>query len=318
MAKKDKPILRVKLKGPGVRSGRIAVPDLIRLCEEAQNAVIRQAEAIEGRKTIHPGPPSNAIRNECTLELMAIKKGSTTLEFALARPQLKLDEMDTIGADAIAELAETIRFLSNGAGKKEKNKVTRNIDEGVLHGIIGLGRVAQSRGISELQLISPRAGTNKPTIVAPITDTVTNAVAKRLSRPRRAIVTVDGYLEMADFKPRDQKCRIEPPIGAAITCTFTQDLENSVGELIRRPVRITGEATFPPNSEKIEVIAIKKIEPLPSLAVGEGHFFSDLSLNDLAKLRDVSVIRDASKLAGGFPADEDLDEFLKQIYENRK
>src|SRR5437870_12978188 len=105
-----------------------------------------------------------------------------------------------------------------------------------------------------MKLISPRVSTKKPSIIAAITNAVRNAVAKRLSRPRRAIVTVDGYLEMADFKPRDQKCRIEPPIGAAITCTFTSDLENSVGALVRKPVRITGEATFPPNSDKIEVI----------------------------------------------------------------
>jgi len=318
MAKKETPVLRLKIKGPGVRSGRIPVPDLIRLCDEAQNAVIKQAEAIEGRKTIHPGPPSSAIREECTLELIGIKRGSTTLEFALARPQMKFEEAKSIGVEAIAALTETIKSLSNGAGKKREKKVIESIDEGVLHGIYGLSRVAKMGRITELELIAPRGGTKRPTIVASVNESVTNAVAKRLSRPRRALVTVDGYLEMADFKPRDQKCRIEPPIGTSINCAFGPDLEDTVHQLIRHPVRITGEATFPPNSEKIDIIEIKTIEPLPSPVVGEGHFFTNLSLDDLAKLQDVTPLKDASKLVGGFPADEDVDAFLKDIYENRK
>jgi hypothetical protein len=318
MARSNKPILRVILKGPGVRSGRIAVPDLIRLCEEAQNAVIRQAEAIEGRKTVHPGPPTNFVRTGCTLELIGIKRGSTTLEFGLADPQLKIAEMSTLGEDAITELTKTIRNLGNGASAAKNKTGAGEIAEGVLHGIIGLGRaVAQMKGITELRLVSPRAP-QKPVINAPVNEAVTKAVAKRLSRPRRARVIIDGYLEMADFKPRDQKCRIEPAMGPAINCTFTADQEEQVAALTRHPVRITGEGLFPPNSEKIEVISIEKIEPLPSLAVGEGQFFSDLTLGDLAKMQDVSAIQDPSKLAGGFPSDEDIDAFLKDIYENRK
>ena len=93
MAQRTKqPILQLKVRGPGVRTGRIAVPDLIRICQEAQNAVNRQAEAIEGRKTIHPGPITKSIQEECTLELVGIGRGSTTLKFALAHSQMKLDE----------------------------------------------------------------------------------------------------------------------------------------------------------------------------------------------------------------------------------
>ena len=123
MAAANKPILRVIVKGPGIRSGRIGVPDLIRLCEAAQNAVIKQAEAIEGLKTIHPGPTTNAIRSGCTLELIGIKKGSTTLEFALADRQLKIADIKSLGEDAVAELTKTIKILGNGAGRKRKERV---------------------------------------------------------------------------------------------------------------------------------------------------------------------------------------------------
>ena len=123
---------------------------------------------------------------------------------------------------------------------------------------------------------------------------------------------------MADFKPRDRKCRIEPAIGVAINCTFSEDQENAINALIRKPVRITGEATYPPNSERIDVIRIINIGPLPSLEVGEGNFFSNKNLDELADVQNVRPLKDPSKLVGGFPADEDLDAFLREIYESRK
>jgi hypothetical protein len=73
-----------------VRRGRIPVPDLIRICQEMQNAVSRQAEAQEGKKTMHPGPVALSIQQECTLELVGIKGGSTLLQFDLAKPQIPL------------------------------------------------------------------------------------------------------------------------------------------------------------------------------------------------------------------------------------
>ena len=173
------------------------MPDLILLCEQAQSAVIRQAEAIEGRKTRHAGPTSSKIRSECTLELVGLKRGSTTLEFGLASPQLRIAETKSIAIEAISELTKTIKILGNGKSKKE----SVHVDEGVLHGIMGLGQASHAKGISQVQLIATGGGAAGRPIVATVTDSVTNAVAKRLSRPRRACVTVDGYLEMADFKP---------------------------------------------------------------------------------------------------------------------
>ncbi len=61
-------LLQIKVDGPGIQKGRIPIPDLIRICQETQNAVNRQAEAIEGRSTIHPGPVAANIQHECTLD----------------------------------------------------------------------------------------------------------------------------------------------------------------------------------------------------------------------------------------------------------
>jgi hypothetical protein len=87
MAKRTKPLLKLRIDGPGVRSGAISVPNLVRICQAAQDAVNRQVEAMQGGQSLRPGPKSSVVYQECTLELTGIKKGSTTLPFGLAKTQ---------------------------------------------------------------------------------------------------------------------------------------------------------------------------------------------------------------------------------------
>ena len=82
--KHTQPLLKLRIEGPGVRSGAISVPDLVRICQATQDAVSRQAEAMRGGQSLRPGPKSSVVYQECTLELTGIKKGSTVLPFALA------------------------------------------------------------------------------------------------------------------------------------------------------------------------------------------------------------------------------------------
>ncbi len=307
----EKPVLQLRVRGPGVTSGRIPVPDLIKLCQEAQNAVNRQAEANEGRKTMHPGPITDAIRHECTLELVAIRKGSTTLQFGLTKPQMPLPVSDHFGSQVISDVAETIRALGNG------NKKRLEIDSGVLQGLYNLAAVAESKRITEVDWIAPKSNTKKR-IIAPVNKAVREKLAQRLSSPTKTIMHVDGILDMADFKPKEHKCRIDPAIGASVTCTFDEPLANEIQSLLRRSVRATGEATLQPYTARIETLKIHAIQPLPSLALGEGNFFSVRSISELAAAQKVKPLRNVSTLAGAFPSDEDIDEFLEEIYSARR
>src|SRR5450759_2278589 len=107
VTKRTKPLLKLRIQGPGVRQGAISVPDLIRICQAAQDAVNRQAEAMRGGQSLRPGPKSAVVYQECTLELTGIKKGSTILPFGLAKPQqpLPMPEMTTFGRDVVREVA---------------------------------------------------------------------------------------------------------------------------------------------------------------------------------------------------------------------
>lgn len=303
------PVLKLKVRGPSVRKGRIAVPDLIRICEAAQNLVNKQAEVIQGRKTLHPGPTANAIQDECTLELVGIQNGSTILEFDLAKPQLNFAFKDHFGAKVMAEVATTIRSV---------NKVkSEPLDPGLLLSLYGISGLVESRGILGIRWITPQSNGFKPASV-PITKRVREKSAARLSQPQKVSVQIDGILDMADFRPDEFKCRIDPPIGAAITCVFDQSRADRIYQLMRKTVRAKGEGTLKPYTDRIESIRIDEIDDLPSLHLGEENFRSDLALETLAELQKVKPLQSMSVLSGGIPDDENVDELVNEIYSARR
>ncbi len=285
------------------------MPDLIRICSEAQNVVNKQAEVIKGRKTIHPGPTAGAIQEECTLELIGIEKGSTILQFDLAKPQMHLPFKEHFGAKVVTEVATTIRSLNK--------RMLESIDPGLLLSLYGFSGLVEHKGIAGIRWITPQCNGGKPASVA-ITKTVREKAAQRLSRPQKIVVQVDGILDMADFKPGDLKCRIDPPVGVSIMCVFDRERENQILRLLTKPVRAKGEATLKPYTDRIDSIHIDEISPLPSLHLGEGNFSANPSLEELATVQKVKPLSDMSVLAGGIPDDEDVDKLIEGIYAARK
>jgi hypothetical protein len=277
-----------------------------------QNAVSRQAEAVEGRKTIHPGPVASAIQHECTLELVGIKKGTTTLQFDIAKPQMYLYDQ-TLAVEIIADLASTIKTFGNGTKHLSNDRPA----PGVLNSLYNLGGVTEMNRISSIEWISPRKGDRKR-ISAPLTKTVRTKIATQLSRPRVVSVIVDGILDMADFRPNDRRCRIDPALGTPIVCAFGEDLENIVYSLLRKPARVTGDGTLQPYAERPELIHIRTISALPSLEIGQGMFHASPSIEDLAAAQNIKPLKSAADLATNEPMDEDADAMMEEIYSSRK
>src|ERR1700688_910656 len=118
MAKRTQPLLKLRIEGPGIRSGAISVPNLVRICQAAQDAVNRQAEAMRGGQSLRPGPKSSVVYQECTLELTGIKRGSTVLPFTLAKPQqqLPMPELTTFGREVVREVATAVQKIGSRRG----------------------------------------------------------------------------------------------------------------------------------------------------------------------------------------------------------
>ncbi len=256
---------------------------------------------------MHPGPVSGLIRNECTLELIEIRDGSTELDFGLAKPQMLLPDAKSFGSEVVHELADTIKSLGNG------NKKT-DLDPGVLQSIYGLGGITESGRINTLKWMTPNASKR---VVAPVNKKVRERAAVQLSRPTFKFTRIDGVLDMADFSRRDRKCRIDPAIGAPVLCAFGPEHENEVHALLRQPVRVSGTARIQPGTDRVDVLDIVKLEALPSLNLGEGNFQLSASLEQLAASQRVAPLKDVRSL-GGMLADDEVDEFISAIYESRE
>ncbi len=183
-------VLKIKVKGLGVRSGGISVPNLIGICAAAQNAIKTQAEALN---------IGAAILDECTLELIAGKNGSTTLLFGFAKRQSDRIGQSLAGRQAVSEVAGVIGSLGNGT--------RRQIDPAVLKSVYDLSAVAQSQGISELKWIVPQPG--HKAVEATLDRNVREQAAKRLSAAPFREAQADGRDDFYSAQSLDRLAQMQ-------------------------------------------------------------------------------------------------------------
>ena len=299
--------LRLRVKGPDIRSGGIPIPDLLVICQHTQSAIDRQAEALEGQRTLRPGPTTEKVRDECTLELVGISKGSAVLTFEQAKPQPVFPVMPSLGIEAIEKVGLAIDSLAKGRGD--------DVDPGVLSSLNKMGELFQN-GVKSVEWIVPRHGRHR-SVRATFNTRVHTRVVARVKPAVTGPVTVDGILEMADFKPTDFRCRIHPTLGAVINCTFNTSLADEIYSALRHPVRSEGCASINQETQRIETIEITSLKPLDPLTVDAGSFFRGWTFDQLAHMQAISPMHDAKVLAGGWPADEEVDDVLVDVYKRR-
>lgn len=294
-----------------MQSGTILVPDLVRICQAVQDAVNRQAEAMRGGSSLRPGPKTNEVQDECTLSLVGIEKGSTVLPFRLAKPQqlLPIPGAATLGDDVIREVVRTVKQLGSTRTKRE-------FESGVLHSLKGLGDILDKKRISRIEWIVPnRPGTRS--IKAVFDTRVRDQVLQKIKLPSQRRETIEGVLEMADFKEQERRCRIHPPTGPAVPCTFDAAREDQIYKALRQPVHVTGMATINPNTGRIDDLEIETVRKVEQLGMGAKDFFKAHSIKELAKIQGVRPVKSPKVLAGGWPLDQDVDAFIEEIYTSR-
>ena len=313
--KQPKYVLKVKVEGPRVHRKGIAVPDLVRICAALQSAVHRQAEAMEkpSTPTLRRGPITATAQEECTLELVDLKGGSTDLVFRYAKTQqpLPIPEFATFGSDVLARIAETVKDFG---GRKHSGS---EVDAGVLDSLRELGEVLDKNSVTKISLTVPRHNGRPRAIKAVLNSSVRDRITTRVKLPTQSQLTVEGKLEMADFKETGKLCRVHPPIGLPLQCSFDPWLEDQIYGALRRPVRVSGTARLNPVSSRPEELRIEKIEILDELLLGARDFFASRTLEQLAASQGVHPMDKPEELTGGWPNDESVDEFVSSIYLGR-
>ncbi len=265
---------------------------------------------MRGGQSLRPGPRTAVVQEETTLELLGIKKGSTILPFAFAKPQTSFPDAPTFGKEAVLEVTGGLRTL----GSMRPPRVI-NLQPGVLNSLKEMSDVLERGTITKIEWIVPKPG--KKAVKAVLDRRVRERVVQMVKMPTSRKERVEGTLEMADFKEGEYKCRIHPPVGQSIVCTFTPEQEEAVYAALRKSVGITGTATINPNNDKIEQIAIEQIDILEQLFLGKEEFHRGHSLEELAQAQGITPLTNPRVLAGGFPDDEDIDSFLEDIYSSR-
>ena len=313
--KHPKYVLKVKIEGPGVHRKSISIPDLVKICSGIQSAVHRQAEAMERptAQTLRRGPITASVQKECTLELVGIVGGSTGLLFRYSKPQehLPIPDAENFGVDVLSKVAQTVRSL--GAKKQSLT----DVDPGVLNSLSELGEVFEKRAITRISLNVQRHDGKHKLVKAVFNNTVIERIAERVKSPTHTRMTIEGRLEMADFKELGKLCRVHPPIGQSLLCSFEPEYEERIYAALRRPVKLTGIAKLNPNTGRPEELKIEEIEILDELLLGAKDFFKPRSLQQLADAQGVRPVSNPRELVGGWPPDENIDEFVASTYQNR-
>ena len=112
----------------------------------------------------------------------------------------------------------------------------------------------------------------------------------------------------------------------SVLCTFGEDMVDAVHEFLRRNVRVTGEATVEPDSDRIRSIAIADIEPVTEgedafEGVTAEEFWQEKDLDQLAEEQDVHPLGRLEDVLGRgaslWDDDGGFDEFLGGIYQRR-
>jgi len=320
VSKKTDYALKVRLKGPGTRQGRIPLTDLIELGRHVQQAVEGVGRLLLGQAySRRPGPKPRDIKAECMLEVVAINKGS--FELVLDVPQTEQGKLDGmhLGREAAETFVGGLAVLTNGGA------LPPGYDIKVVHAVRDIGHVLNGH-VEKIEFEAGRTRAGRASKC-----TYDRAFMERMSSRIHEPVTneraVEGRLLMADFKLTSRRCRIHQPSGGTVDCTFGEEMMDTVQEFLRRNVRVTGEAQIDADSNRIRRLTISDIEPVTEGEEGfeeitAEKFWQEKSIDQMAEEQGIRPVKRLEDVLGRhadlWGSDEEFEAFVNGIYERRR
>jgi hypothetical protein len=310
--------LRIHLEGPAVRHHRIGLQDFLLFARQLQTAVDRVARVIRGQGvSVQSGRKPSSIKGPCSLDIVEIRGGSLTITCDLpveSQPEL----FEDLGEKALIYFVEGIEAI-----RGEQPAIPRGYDKGVLLALREGGKLFD-RGI---ETITFDLRTLKGHWISRYTKEVHTCVLSRVQESienRTTQHTVEGRLVMGDFKEAGFRCRVHPPIGKPIPCTFDEAQKEAVLAALTHYVRLVGEATEAEGeilSLKIEHVEVldRHLEVEKRGEKGTSFLDGKIDLEALAAQQRVSTVSDFDSLLGDFwPEEESADQFIATIREWRR
>jgi hypothetical protein len=281
-----------------------------------QTAINRQADVLRGKRGLRPGPIAALVKQECTLELFSVGKGSpaAVMSFAGPEPQQRSKQRDLdleirkLGEAAVHDVVayvESVRTDPHAA-----------IDPGVRRSLQEMGALLKN-GLKSIELSAPALNGRHRRIKAVIDQDTLKRINEPAHRGHTKPVQLDGRLEMADFKRDDLKCIIHTSDDRRVVCSFQPELGNDVYNALRHIARVHGIGTINPKTKRPEHIELSSVAVLDPFLGHTHDFVSGLGIADLAKAQGVDPTADLRTIGAAWPDDEDLDKFLAGVYERR-
>lgn len=302
--------LTIKLAGPGVGEGRLALAELVHVGRNLQAAVERIALVLRGEaRSLKPGRRPADVTDLCRLDLVGFRGGSAVLELELGGAERPFEVMD-LGEAALDHIVEGLQRVSQGPS------LPAGWDAGVLMAWRELGSIFE-RGVDHIEV---RRAKREAVSVVQYTRAVRDQIVQRIRGPVRDLVTVEGRLLMADFDEAHRRCRVHPPYGPPVTCIFQDAQREAILDLLTKYVRVVGQGERDEGQGRVRAVKIADIEPVEIPGNREGFgFWEHPSVEDLARRQAVRAIERPEDLAADlWESASELDEFLTDTYRTRE
>jgi hypothetical protein len=313
-----RPGFSIKIEGPRVGEARLSANNFTTIILRSQQALKRIGQVLYGESSLGKGRKKKEIEELCEIFVVGWKPGSVIAEVELAEPPTQLNLFGYIGEESLKAFLNGMKSIQTGS-TEAKLEAPAGFDAGVLQTCDFLGQVLE-HGIDSVRFEPSRVAGLSPVV---LDRTLRERVRELLDTPidQRHVEKV-GRLEVLDGH-RGLQGRLWEPDGTKWLCIFKPEHLEVLPDAWLRRVKLIGEAVLEPNKER--VLNVKSLLPLEEEIeerpiAGEADklpFWNSLSLEDLAELQGVQPAEDLDSISALWPMDDDPDEMLAHILEER-
>jgi hypothetical protein len=302
--------LGVRLIGPAVDQHRISVDDFERLIHNVQLAVKRLGQRIAGQEGKRQGRIAKDVESSCSLDIIAIKEGSVSVQFGLPAPQQQPPLFGDTGALAIERLLDGMKTLSH-----RSDGWPTDFDPSVVDPMLEVGRILK-HGVKEIEFTY---GTKtKSRRVVKYTEKLRARIEKRIESPARQKIVITGFLLEVDFK--DNTAEIHEPLGNIVRIAFEEELEEVLVTGVKKQVKVIGEGERDHLGKvgRIKIHHLEVIDTERSELVAETELLCPETGKQIDAVKTTRTAANMSFIFGGLPDKRDAEEIIKDLRILRK
>lgn len=300
----------VKISGPAVGHGRLAMRDVSAVGRQIEQAIQRIAQVLYGGQSSSQGRRPREIETSCRLYLVSWEPGSAIPGFALAEPPAQASIFGDVGTNSLKAFLDGIEQLSND--QQDAMALPHGFDSGVLQACDGLTSVLD-HGIDELSLSSPDVIPGRTVRIAQRTRDLVRALLVEPSETGWVVKV--GRLDVLNGHD-GLTGQLWEADGSRWTCQFRPEHEDLLPQAWRSTVTLTGEVT-PDNRLAVKRIALHGAV-LNEDGAKETAFWRSPSLDELAAAQQAEPIDDLDALTAAWPEDEWFEDALEELMQDRQ